>query len=414
MKKILILLLAIGLTLPGIHAQNENERYFIISGVVKNKANKKKMESVSVTITGTGIGTVTNEDGEFSLKISETTQATSIEFSFVGFYNNRVSIDKNALNHETYFMTPKPKNLKEITVVGWTDPAKLVLEAIKKIEVNYSPIPNLLTGFYRETAQKRKNYINIAEAVIQIYKTKYTDDIYHDRVQIQKGRKLLSAKAGDTLAVKLLGGPNLSLTIDLVKNRELLFNIDNLDYYRFTMEEMTLIDDRLHFVVSFDPQVVLPYALFYGRFFIDAHSLSFTRAEFSLDMKDKNKATDLILRRKPAGLRFNPEEVAFVISYKQRDSITYLNYVRNEIRFKCDWKKRLFATNYTIVSEMVVTNNQTHDAVPIQRKEGFDIHNSLSDKVGNFYDDDFWGAYNIIEPSESLESAVNKLKKGYR
>ena len=32
-------------------------------------------------------------------------------------------------------------------------------------------------------------------------------------------------------------------------------------------------------------------------------------------------------------------------------------------------------------------------------------------KVENFMDEDFWGAYNIIEPTESLESAVNKLKK---
>jgi hypothetical protein len=36
---------------------------------------------------------------------------------------------------------------------------------------------------------------------------------------------------------------------------------------------------------------------------------------------------------------------------------------------------------------------------------------SLSDKVLNFYDEDFWGDYNIIEPDESLEYGVNRLKK---
>ena len=45
--------------------------------------------------------------------------------------------------------------------------------------------------------------------------------------------------------------------------------------------------------------------------------------------------------------------------------------------------------------------------VPL-RKTG---NESLSDKVMGFYDVNFWGAYNIIEPTESLESAVNKLKK---
>jgi len=36
---------------------------------------------------------------------------------------------------------------------------------------------------------------------------------------------------------------------------------------------------------------------------------------------------------------------------------------------------------------------------------------SLSDSVDSFLDKDFWEDYNIIEPDESLESAVNRLKK---
>lgn len=35
----------------------------------------------------------------------------------------------------------------------------------------------------------------------------------------------------------------------------------------------------------------------------------------------------------------------------------------------------------------------------------------LSDKVLDFADEQFWGAYNIIEPTESLANAVHKLKK---
>ena len=41
----------------------------------------------------------------------------------------------------------------------------------------------------------------------------------------------------------------------------------------------------------------------------------------------------------------------------------------------------------------------------------FKADQSLSDKVLDFADESFWGAYNIIEPTESLENAVNKLKK---
>ncbi len=392
----------------------ENGKYFTISGIVKNKTDNKKLEYVNVSVPGTGIGTITNEDGEFVLKISTSANAKNIEFSYVGFYNTRIPINgTNALN-ETFYLSPKPKELPEVVVKSW-DPRKLIEEAINKIPTNYSKTPNLLTGFYRETAKKGRNYINIAEAIIQIYKSQYTENVNFDKVQILKGRKLLSTKKSDTLAVKLLGGPNLSILADIVKNPDVMLEQESLGYFKFTLSETTLINDRPHFIVNFEPvEANLPYALYYGKFYIDTETLSFTRAEFSLDMKDRAKATQMILRKKPAGLRFKPEEVLYIVSYKERNGVTYLNYIRNEIKFKCDWKRRLFATNYEVMSEMVVTDNEIQNATSISRKDAFNINNSLSDKVMNFYDEDFWGSYNIIEPTESLESAVNKLKKGYK
>ncbi|MDR1369821.1 MAG: carboxypeptidase-like regulatory domain-containing protein [Dysgonamonadaceae bacterium] len=391
-----------------------SEKYFTISGIVKNSANNKKMEYVNISVPGTGIGTVTNEDGEFSLKIIESANAKEIEFSHIGFRNSRFSVRGENILNETFYMRPKSKELPEIVIRSW-EPRKLIEEAISRIPDNYSKNPNLLTGFYRETAKKGRNYINIAEAIVQMYKSPYTENVHFDKVQVLKGRKLLSTKKSDTLAVKLLGGPNLSILADVVKNPDVMLAQESLGYFKFIMSETTLINDRLHYVVKFEPvDINLPYALYYGKFYIDTETLCFTRAEFSLDMKDRNKATQMILKKKPAGLRFKPEEVSYIVSYKERNGISYLNYIRNEIKFKCDWKRRLFATNYEVMSEMVVTDNEMENIASISRKDAFSINNSLSDKVMNFYDEDFWGSYNIIEPTESLESAVNKLKKGYK
>ena len=93
---------------------------------------------------------------------------------------------------------------------------------------------------------------------------------------------------------------------------------------------------------------------------------------------------------------------------------TYLSYIRNGVRFKCDWKRKLFSTNYTILSEMVVTDGKESGINTIPYKMAFRSSQSLSDKVSNFADEGFWGSYNIIEPTESLEHAVNKLKKQHR
>jgi hypothetical protein len=35
----------------------------------------------------------------------------------------------------------------------------------------------------------------------------------------------------------------------------------------------------------------------------------------------------------------------------------------------------------------------------------------MSDKVSSLSDPDFWGAYNIIEPEKSIETAIRKIQK---
>jgi hypothetical protein len=49
--------------------------------------------------------------------------------------------------------------------------------------------------------------------------------------------------------------------------------------------------------------------------------------------------------------------------------------------------------------------------VPIAREDMFRVTDVLDDKAAEFMDPDFWADYNIIEPSESLEHAIGRLKK---
>jgi hypothetical protein len=62
---------------------------------------------------------------------------------------------------------------------------------------------------------------------------------------------------------------------------------------------------------------------------------------------------------------------------------------------------------------MIVTDCQDENVTAIPSKLAFKQNQSLSDKVSNFDDKNFWENFNIIEPTESLESAVNKLKIEY-
>ncbi|MDR1780815.1 MAG: carboxypeptidase-like regulatory domain-containing protein [Tannerella sp.] len=393
-----------------VEAQTE-DGYYSVSGIVKDSRTKKAIENVNVSAVGTNIGTVTNEDGEFTLKLSDTTDVREIALSCLGYHNALIRVAGKEKQGQTYLIFAESFVLSEVEIFSWKNPRDLVKAAMDKVETNYPMQPNLLTGFYRETIQKRRSYINISEAVIQSYKGPYSTDASGDRVRVLKGRKLVSPKKADTLSIKLLGGPNMISFIDIVKNPDILLDDEMLQYFSYRMGETTSIDGNLQFVVHFEPQAVLPFPLYTGTFYIDRETLAFTRAEFSMDMRDRLKVIDLILKEKPAGLRFTPEEVSYIVTYIQRDGKTYLNYILNRIRFKCDWKRRLFATNYTVVGETVVTDRQDSNVAKIPSREAFSMRQSLSYEVDSYYDDDFWGAYNIIEPTESLENAAGKLKK---
>ena len=411
--RVLLLFIAILMTAGSEVAWGQaagDSSFVTISGVVKDRQTRKRLEYVNISVPGTSVGTITNNDGEFTIKVANFLRARQVEVSHVGYLNSLIPLVKGDIEGVEVMLEPNTNTLDEV-IVRAGEPRRIVEQAIMRIGSNYLSTGSKLTGFYRETAQKGRRYVDISEAVIEIYKSSYARrDVHRDRVSISKGRRLLSQRAKDTLAVKMLGGPNLSVYVDAVKNPDLLLDPEVMQYYSYRMEESVMIDERPQYVISFQPAAVLPYALYYGKLYIDKERLSFSRMEFFLSMDDRQKATEAILRRKPLGLRFKPIDVAFLVTYKERDGISYLSYIRNTVRFKCDWKRRLFSTNYTMVSEMVVTDGVMQDE-SIPYRMSFKPNQALSDRVNDFSDPDFWGAYNIIEPTESLENAVHKLKK---
>lgn len=381
----------------------------VVSGVVTDQKTGDPLRQVSVSVGRVAV--VTNEDGDFTLKLSE--MPSTVHVSHVGYKSQRVSLKDGQTVGLRIRLVPASIQLREI-VVRNQNARELVDIAIDKIPENYSKSPELLKAFYRETAMKRKHYIYVAEGVEDMYKTPYNRSTVRDRVSIVKGRRLLSQKQGDTLGIKVQGGPVQAVLMDLVKNRDFLLNKEDLDCYDFSLGVPEYINDREQYVVLMEPQVVTSYALYHGKLYIDAERLAFTRIELDLDMRDKDKATQTMLVKKPFGVRFKPRELSCVVDYRYEDGVSRISYLRNTFRFNCDWKRRLFSTSFTATCEMAVTDRQTENVKPIANRSSFDSRDSYYDKVEYFLDPEYWSNYNIIEPSESLDKAIKRLVSKYK
>ena len=381
----------------------------VVSGTVID--DKSGMPLQQVNISAGRVSVVTNEDGDFTLKLDK--EVASVMVSHVGYKTVRLPVGDGTTEGLKIRLKPTVIQLREI-VVRSENARELVNIAISKIPENYSKVPELLKGFYRETAMKRKHYIYVAEGVEDMYKTPYSRGTTRDRVAIVKGRRLLSQKQGDTLGIKVAGGPVQAVLMDLVKNRDFLLNQEDLDNYSFSMGTPEFINDRQQLVVMMEPSQVTTYALYHGKLYIDAERLAFTRIELGLDMRDKGKATQTMLVKKPLGVRFKPRELSTVVDYRYEDGVTRISYLRNIFRFNCDWKRKLFSTSFTATCEMAVTDSQSDDVKPIASRNSFDSHDAYYDKVEYFMDPGYWSNYNIIEPSESLDKAIKRLVSRYR
>lgn len=391
-----------------LRAQTDTLRMaYSVQGIVTDAESGRVVESALVSIPGTTSATVTNSDGVFIIKSSAPFDA--LQVSCLGYKTVIAYISAGKLLRVK--LKPELLALEGATIISG-DPAEIVRAAVRKIPDNYAKEPELLECFYRETVRKRNRYTYISEAVARMYKTGYDDGVWRDRTAIEKSRVLLSQRRSDTLSVKVQGGPAQAMLLDPVKNREVLLGDDVRELYTFEMASPIYINGRLNFVIAFRPGPVdCDIALNYGTLYIDSEDLTFTRIEMSMDVSDQNKAVRRLVVKKPLTLRLAPKEMSIVANYVRVGDHSLLSYFRSTYRFNCDWKKRLFATSYTAVNELVVTDIR-RPALPIAKEDAFRTADILCDKAAEFLDQDFWQDYNIIEPSESLEHAVGRLRKG--
>ena len=381
---------------------------YSVSGEVRDASTGKKLQQASVTTTDGHETTITNSDGEFTLKTPK--KPSAIYVSCLGYNAVKVTLQGNDSKPLKIKLTPGTITLSEV-IVNAMDAKEIVSEAVRKIPQNFSHDNELLRCFYRETTQKGRRYIYVAEAVTDLYKVGYNRFTGADRVAIERGRRLVSVRRTDTLGAKIQGGPTLPIGLDLMKKHEYLLDEKELELYHLRMEVPAVEDGRPQLVVSFHPVSRADHVLYHGKMYIDRQTLAFSRIEMSLDMSDETRATELLLLRKPAGVRFRPREFNITVAYRYDGHVSRIHYLRSETRFFCEWKRKLFASPYHVEAEMVVTDQLSHDAKPIDGRSTFHSRDSFYDKVAYFDDPDFWADYNIIEPTESLEHAIKRLKK---
>jgi hypothetical protein len=142
--------------------------------------------------------------------------------------------------------------------------------------------------------------------------------------------------------------------------------------------------------------------------------LAITEAEFELNMENEFEAANMFIKKKPIGMKVIPEKAAYMVKYTVEDDNTwYFSYARAEAKFNVFWKKKLFRTTYSTMSEIAITDRSEEPANKFPMKERFKKSLILDELVYIFFDQNFWGGYNVIEPDQTIESAIKRLNRKF-
>lgn len=392
-------------------AQNTYSEY---KGKVVDAINNRALEYVSLNVLETNISTVTNSEGEFLLKVPHAYKDSKIVVALLGYTKKVINLADLSENISVIKLEEAYTELKEVNVSAFKDADKLVRKVFTEKRKTIQNQSVYMTAFYRETIKRRNRNVSLTEAVVNIIKQPYTS-ANRDAVKLGKARKSTDYKRLDTVSLKLQGGPFSTLYLDIMKYPEYIFTEESFDTYRFSFDAPTTVNNRNVYVVDFKPKNKTLDLSYFGKLYIDVETLALVSASYLLDVSNKGKSRNLLVKRKPRDIVVYPLEAKYKVDYKQNRGKWYYSYSNLSLKFKVNKKREIFNKVYTLSSEMAVTDWELNaDDIKIKNKDKLRPTVIITDAISGFSDPDFWGEYNLIEPDKSIESAIEKIRKNIK
>lgn len=398
-----------------IKKKQDPQQFVTVSGKIIDRDSKTPLIFATIAVKNSNVATVSNLDGEFTLKIAESFNNPVLEVMYVGYNNKEIAVSdmRTEGRSNTIELSQATIPIDEV-VIKPISAEEIMIMTISNINDNYEKSPNQMTSFYRETIRKNRSYVSIAEAVVEIFKAPYSNEFRFDLAKVYKGRKNIEETRLDTVLFKLQGGPISTLQLDLAKNRRTLLSEEAMESYTYTLDNIIVIDEKPHYVVSFHQNKDIDIPLFLGRLFIEMESFALTEAEFTFNLEDKAAAASVFIRKKPLGMRVTPETASYRVKFREQGNKWYFAYSRAEVKFKVKWDKKLFNSHYTTMSEIAITDRTDDEVVKFVPRERLKKGDIFTEELAAFADPDFWGDYNVIEPDQTIESAIRRLNRKLR
>ncbi|WP_320017725.1 carboxypeptidase-like regulatory domain-containing protein [Labilibaculum manganireducens] len=364
----------------------------IITGKVSD--NNQALPGSSVYIKNSYLGTVTNGEGDFRIKIPEKYKAGKLRISSIGYQSQEINLaqSKSPLAIQ---LQKDTCNLSEVLVMPKDTLLALLRRAYGKIKDNYSDVDTRMKGFYRESyfVPESKEYLYFGEALLDVFKTPYETQS-EGQVKILESRMNKHPMYDSLSRVMWYGGVQMPLYGDDVKRRSGFISPAGLKKYNYSIAKSQL-DGRSAYKIEFAPKDSKE-AKYQGVFYLDVESLAYLYFDYAYSDSGKDKRNKYLSTNNLASKSWRKK-----IKYLKRKEKYYLSYIS-------DWEElynERTSLNLVQFNEYLTTDISLENAGPIPFKEQTELRDIFYLKAQDYAASD-WKDQTLIVPDSSLSKLM--------
>lgn len=367
------------------------QKEFIDGRLIDSKT-QESIVFATIKIKNKARGVISNMDGGFKIPTQYRAYGDTLEISSMGYVSKSIILldlleDKiNVIELDVAIEV-----LDEVVVRGSRrntelSAAQIVHIAISKIGVNYPKAPFSNVGYYRDYQLKEGKYVNLNEAIMEVFDQGFTtldyetskSRIYDYKRNIDFPRDTIAEKPYDyETKGKIISGAILNdyggneFTIlkahDAIRNHGVnsFGYVDRLDIdfeknHEFTKEGNTILDNQKLYAISIR-QSVGPISV-KGNLFISQNNFSIYKMEYSM-YRENQKYGFSQQSNFTKGSRNMIFDVK--VEYKENDDLMYLNYlsINNVFQiveapifsihfFQVNWDKKCYIVHFSQAPKM--------------------------------------------------------------
>jgi len=419
-----------------------------IKVLVVDSATSNPLPFANIYFQNSGIGASTSINGYAIFNQSKLQERDSLIVSYIGYTKKKVLFVSSDIQ-STLKVKLRTSDLilteVEVKYVKPPKPEKIIREAIKNTSKNYPSQDVIYNTLYRETVKENDSYIQLNEAIVEIYYTEYPqkkldpkiwldwydnesyafefdgNDFFHPLLKDFNTKRdhqtVVASRYSDNLSTygietTLVGDPLLLLAFDKIKYQYDFFNPSILNKYQFKHEHTEMVNDEACHVISFHPELAdrkfiidqsrkNKSAIYVGRIYISKETFALVKFQYNLAV---DRDYGFFANRMP--LDYHVE-----MTYRKHNDIYIIDKIKFSETKKVGTKDNGESILHKATKELYVNSVQLENVTPFADTTLF--HSTRFSSIRYYrknYNPTYWNIYDLPESSRLDSKLISDLE----